>query len=75
MSCLPTMLLACAEADDETSAEKVMAAMSHAGSRQHQSFLAHFNVNLARQFLGKSVTTVFYHLLQCTVLCTLPSVL
>jgi len=48
------MLLACAEASDETSAEKVLTAMSHAGSRQHQSFLANFNENLTHQFLGKS---------------------
>ena len=65
MSCLPTMLHACAEADDETSAEKVLTAMSLAGSRQHQSFLAQFNEHLTHQFLGKSAT-LFYQLLSMT---------
>lgn len=59
MSCLPTMLRACAEANDEASAEKVLSAMSHAGSRQHQSFLAHFNEILTRQFLDASFLRTF----------------
>jgi len=48
------MMHACVEAGDETSAEKVLTAMSHAGSRQHQSFLMQFNENLTHLFLGKS---------------------
>ena len=66
ISCLPALLHACAEANDETSAELVLSAMLSAGSRQHQSFLTHFNKNVA-QFLGECALCIVLSHVYCSV--------
>jgi len=58
MSCLPSLLLACGEAGDETSAQQVLTVMLAAGARQHHSFLDHFNKNVAA-FLSEIVLVVY----------------
>jgi len=59
MSCLPVMLVACAECCDETSAGDVLSVMLHVGSRQFHGFLAHFNEHIA-QFLGECFINFIY---------------